>query len=246
MARMWQENNERKIPPNSAGWMLTFADLLALLLTFFVLLFSMNSVQSQEWEEIINTFAEELNPNRPKVSYEEIVSVETVKSKLERGLSLEYLEGILRARTANSRILRDVMMGRKHDRLYISFMGDEVFVPGSIATIRPDVRDALFEIGGALGQIDNQIVVIGYADSRSPTNNLFVSKWEVSLERANEFAKVLTGSGYRKPISITGYGETGFNLLDVSIPLESRYEMLNRVDIIILDEVKANGDDAIY
>lgn len=246
MASIWKDEGSKDSPPNSAGWMLTFADLLALMLTFFVLLFSMNSVQPQQWEEVINTFAEELNPKRPRVSIDETISVETVKGKVERGLSLEYLEGILRARTANSRVLRNVMIGRKFDRLYLSFMGDEIFVSDTIATMKPEVQNALFEIGGALGQIDNQIVIVGHADSRSPTNKSYISKWEVSLERANAFAIILSESGYRKPISITGYGDTGFNLLDSSITLQDRYEMLNRVDIIILDEVRNTGDDAIY
>ncbi len=245
MASMWQDK-DRDPPPNSAGWMLTFADLLALLLTFFVLLFSMNSVQSQQWEEIVNTFAEELNPKRSKVNIEDNISVETVKSKVERGLKLEYLEGILRARTTNSRVLRNVMIGRKYDRLFLSFLGEDIFVENSIATMKPEVQNALFEIGGALGQINNQIIVVGHADSRSPTNKRYISKWEVSLERANEFANILSESGYRKPISITGYGDTGFSLLDESMPLQGRYEMLNRVDIIILDEVRKSDDDAIY
>ena len=147
MASMWKEDGDSGHKATSAGWMLTFADLLALLLTFFVLLFSMNSVQSQKWEELVNVFAEELNPKRPKVEIDDQISVETVKSKITRGLSLEYLEGILRARTENSRILRQVMIGRKSDRLYISFMGDEVFVPDTIATMKPEVQNALFEIG---------------------------------------------------------------------------------------------------
>lgn len=246
MASMWKEGDGNKHRATSAGWMLTFADLLALLLTFFVLLFSMNSVQSQRWEELINVFAEELNPKRPRVEIDNSKPIETVKNRVERGLSLEYLEGIIRARAENSRILRDVMIGRKFDRLYISFMGDEVFVADTIATMKPEVRNALDEIGGALAQIDNQIVIAGHADSRSPLDERFVSRWEVSLERANEFADILSASGYRKPISIAGYGESGFNLLDDSIPLQDRYEMLNRVDIIILDEIRNDGDDAIY
>lgn len=245
MASMWQDEGKDS-PPNSAGWMLTFADLLALLLTFFVLLFSMNSVQSQQWEEIVNTFAEELNPKRSKVNVDDNISVETVKGRVERGLSLEYLEGILRARTTNSRVLRNVMIGRKYDRLYLSFLGEDVFVDNSIATMKPQVQNALFEIGGALGQINNQIIVVGHADSRSPLNKRYISKWEVSLERAHAFATILSESGYRKPISITGYGDTGFTLLDESMPLQGRYEMLNRVDIIILDEIRKSDDDAIY
>ena len=246
MNSMWRNSDNSGRAPTSAGWMLTFADLLALMLTFFVLLFSMNSVQSQEWEELVNTFAEELNPNRPRVSIEDIEAIESVKDKADRALSLDYLEGIVRARTENSRVLSEVRIGRKYDQLYLSFMGEEVFVEGTVATIKPEVQTALFDIGMALGQIDNQIIIAGHADSRAPLSDRHVSRWEVSLERAHRFASILSDSGYRKPISIAGFGDTGFRILDISIPLQERYEMLNRVDIIILDQSRNQGDDAIY
>ena len=50
-------------PKASNAWMVIFADLTALLLTFFVLLFSMSSVNVAEWEEVISSFSTRLGPN---------------------------------------------------------------------------------------------------------------------------------------------------------------------------------------
>lgn len=49
MARKKQEDP----PKGSAGWMNTFADLMNLLLCFFVLLFSMSSVDAEKFEKVI-------------------------------------------------------------------------------------------------------------------------------------------------------------------------------------------------
>ncbi len=48
-------------PPGSPAWMATFSDLMNLLLCFFVLLFSMSTIEESKWEELVasmnNTFS---------------------------------------------------------------------------------------------------------------------------------------------------------------------------------------------
>ena len=48
----------------SAIWLLTFTDLVALLLTFFVMLFAMSNVKIDRWKEMIDTLSQSLNPAR--------------------------------------------------------------------------------------------------------------------------------------------------------------------------------------
>ena len=49
MARKKQE----EAPKGSPAWMSTFSDLMNLLLTFFVLIFSMSSVDAEKWEQVV-------------------------------------------------------------------------------------------------------------------------------------------------------------------------------------------------
>ncbi len=51
MAKKKQED----APKGSPAWMATFSDLMNLLLCFFVLLFSMSSVDATKWNEIVNS-----------------------------------------------------------------------------------------------------------------------------------------------------------------------------------------------
>ena len=46
---------------NSLQWMLIFTDMVALLLSFFVMLFSMSAVPVNEWETTIDILEEALN-----------------------------------------------------------------------------------------------------------------------------------------------------------------------------------------
>ena len=54
MARKKQEDP----PKPAAAWMNTFADLMNLLLCFFVLLFSMSTVDAQKFEQVAASFAQ--------------------------------------------------------------------------------------------------------------------------------------------------------------------------------------------
>ena len=85
----------RRTESSSAPWILTFADLLSLVLTFFVLVFSMNTVQYESWKAVVRTMNEEFNPRRPMVN---ILPHDTPPSLMTHnipGLNLTYLEALL-------------------------------------------------------------------------------------------------------------------------------------------------------
>lgn len=46
---------EEEAPKGAPQWMTTFSDLMNLLLCFFVLLFSMSTVDADKWEEVVNS-----------------------------------------------------------------------------------------------------------------------------------------------------------------------------------------------
>ena len=45
------------------AWMVIFTDLISLMLTFFVLLFSMSNLQLDRWENLIDVLSRTLSPN---------------------------------------------------------------------------------------------------------------------------------------------------------------------------------------
>ena len=50
-------NKKPEEPPKGApAWQATFADLMNLLLCFFVLLFSMSTVDAEKWEKVVASF----------------------------------------------------------------------------------------------------------------------------------------------------------------------------------------------
>jgi chemotaxis protein MotB len=53
-------------PPPDRVWMVIFTDLVSLMLTFFVLLFAMSSVQFDRWKAMTEALSQTLNPARER------------------------------------------------------------------------------------------------------------------------------------------------------------------------------------
>lgn len=51
------KKKKEEAPKGSPAWMATFSDLMNLLLCFFVLLFSMSSVDADKWEQVVNSLS---------------------------------------------------------------------------------------------------------------------------------------------------------------------------------------------
>ncbi|HRW28951.1 MAG TPA: flagellar motor protein MotB, partial [Emcibacteraceae bacterium] len=109
--------HESKSDPNS--WMVIFADLLALLLTFFVLMFSMSSVQVSEWQAMVTSLSENLNPERAKIQDINWNKIDEALSYEEEGLNLEYLKNIFEEKLSHDPILTRSTITVLDDRLAI-------------------------------------------------------------------------------------------------------------------------------
>lgn len=226
---------ENKNNPNA--WMIIFADLLALLLTFFVLMFSMSSVQVSKWEALVTSLSENLNPERAKVDdfnwdkFDEALVFE------ETAMNLEYLKNIFEEKLSRDPILTRSTVTVLDDRLAISLPADLIFELGQ-AELDPDARSAMRELGETLRTIDNEIMVVGHSDLSPISGRFYPTNWELSLVRALLISKLIKSGGYTGKIEAYGNGSSRFGDLDESIPLDQRYNLARRVDVIVLQKKK--------
>lgn len=221
------------------GWMVTFADLLALLLTFFVLIFSMNAVQYEDWKAIVEALSDELNPIRAQVSEEELQGPEATKTFDPYAISLTYLNTILDEKIADDPLLGGVSVHRLSDRLIISLPTEDFFAEDA-AHLTPESAMALRKIAYSLGQIKNQISVAGHTDL-APAGPGHISNWELSLTRALAVADTLKAAGYRRHIAAFGMADSRFDDLDPNLELGRRYALAARVDIVVADTSAGDG-----
>jgi chemotaxis protein MotB len=219
--------------PGDSGqaWLLTFTDLAALMLTFFVLLFSMSTVDDSDWQNLVDSFSPRLT-SLQQVTVALPNSDETADA-VERtpGTDLDYLQAILKERMTENPALAGASITREAEQLVVSLPGDLLFAPDSIDLGRVG-KDAVFALSGVLRTLRNVVEVAGHADPNPPAAR-YASNWELSLARAAAIAGVLSDLGYDGSIVARGYGHARFEEVDATLPAVERRARARRVDIII-------------
>ena len=239
MAKTPNPSKSRETTPGNA-WMLTFADLLSLMLTFFVLVFSMNAIEFDSWKAVVQTMTRQFNPERPAISLTEHAAPESLQTSKPRGLKLAYLEAVVGRSFEQIPVFQTGEIIRYREKIVISLPARALFEPKQ-AVPKAEAVQGFRLLAGVLLQLQNKIQVSGHTGRAPVRNNLFRSNWELSLTRARVVAGVLAGAGYRKPINVLGYADTRFSELDESIPEERRFDLAERIDIVIIDETRERG-----
>jgi len=229
---------ERQIQgnPSSDGrsarvWLITFTDLVALMLTFFVMLFAMSNVKISEWRNIIDSLSQTLRPTVEKTLPASTSSFNIGTIFRGRATNLDYLASVLSDTLDGDALLSLGRLMRLEDRLIIALPGDLLFEAGSAAMTERG-RQALFMLGGVLRNIDNRIGVNGHSGPSESAAAAYVSKWEFSTARAAAVANALRQSGYPGDIIAFGYADSRSGALS-DLPETLRETLTRRIDIIV-------------
>lgn len=218
-------------------WLVTFGDTTALMLTFFVMLFSMSQIQSEKWDALLEQFyLRDRNIPVEKAPSNADQSIATVD--LRPALPTDYLDRIVREAVSRDPVLGQSTVTRLSDRVVISLPAADLFSDGS-DTLTPLARESVFRLGVFLAQIGNQVEVLGHTDPLSPLRRGFVSTWSLSLARATSVARELARSGYGRTLEIMGLGDAQFRHLDAALSEAQRVRRANRVDIVIHQQAEA-------
>jgi len=238
--RGWQPPQPDSVTGSGDAWLVTFTDLVALLLAFFVMLFAMMTLDQDVWESLQEGFAVEwvrLDPlPEPPVPEEER---DTPTVELRSGVDLDYLSALLRQELPNHAALAGARIDRQEGRLVIA-LPDRLLFDSGATRPHPAAADALYTLGGLLRHLDNRVEVLGHADPRPMPEGTTRSNWELSLARGTAVADMLARAGYTQPILIRGHGESRYDELS-AVPAEVRLDLGRRTDIVILDDA---GEEA--
>lgn len=209
-------SSEPETDPN--GWMTTFADLVMLLLTFFVLLLTMKSMDAGTVREMFVRTYGPLDYIRQQDMVEDVLEFDHyIKSAVinttdEVNQALELLEGI-DPKLAKNRPpvnLREIMDTREGDMgVVISLEADELFALGE-AEIRTDRLHILDQVGRLFHYAANDILVMGHTDDIPIRGGRFASNAELSVYRALSVLYYLTDAQGLRPdrLAAGGHGDS--------------------------------------
>ena len=234
----WQEQEQTaSVPaPASASWLIIFTDLLALLLAFFVLLYSMSQVEHEAWVSLVGGLRDRLNPSNAAFQPIDQSRLDVQRAFVPTAVDLGYLNTLLQERITGHPILGTAILHRVGDRLIVSMPGDILFPPGG-AVLHADARLAAGILAEALNVVGNQIDVVGYSD---PTpvrrRGTFASNWDLSLSRGLAVADAMRAGGYRHPFNVFGRGSGLYYDLSPRLAQDRRLQLGRRVDLVIREQ----------
>ena len=220
------EHMEAKL---SANWVVSFIDLMSLLMAFFVLLFSMSTVDEARWNAMTDTLSRSL---RPEASGHKKPEQQIVGKELKVATDLGYLSALLEAQAAASATLAGLSVHALESRTVISLPSDVLFAPGG-ASLSDKGRAAMNELGTLLRNVKNTVQVTGHSDPTPVSGGGYSSNWELSLARALSVANELRRAGFSREIAAYGAADSQAAAIASGFPADRRSALARRVDIVV-------------
>jgi chemotaxis protein MotB len=210
-------HGRRKKEKNKDVWLNTYADMITLILVFFVLLFSISSVDKEKYKLLVRAFT--TNPSTLEQLMEN--GIEQGNGEVGEGLSededigldeigdLDELYLYLKGYVKENDLEAAVQVGRNENIVYVRFMSTLFFEPNR-SVLKENGKIILGRVGEALTQVERIIRFIridGHTAEASPGNDT-VNNRDLSTERANEVLKYLEAGFIEDPSKLyaVGYG----------------------------------------
>jgi chemotaxis protein MotB len=213
---------------NYEAWAIPYADLLTLLLAFFVVMYSISSLNEGKYRVMSDSLAAAFRgqpmrempiaintqgglptpnvvtlPNAPGPG-----STQASRTQIQPTTPSLAQIGDNVARAMADLVIKDEVIIRKHeDWLEVEIKNDVLFPSGS-ATLTPKANEIVRKLGETLAGIPNPIFVEGHTDNVPISRVVFPSNWELSTARASAVIRLLAAGGIT-PTQLTalGFGE---------------------------------------
>ena len=240
------EEEAEEADEGAPAWMATFADMMSLLLTFFVLLLSFANMDVVQFRTMMGSVREAFgvqfeepgdfqaraatpvsvaeggSPNNPSV-----MENSAALMRLQRRLREEGLSGVVEAEESERGISLRIR--------------EAVLFPSGSAQLLPEGLPVLSRIGQISGEFTQALAIEGHTDNRPISTTRFPSNWELSAARATAVLQHLARSeAAPESMSIAGYADTRPVASNDSAEGRARNR---RVEFIFAREVPA-ADDA--
>lgn len=258
LSRKKQRQEESSGAPE---WMTTYSDMVTLLLTFFIMLFSMATIDKNKFTDIAKSLSNSLmnlstgesildssgksiitvdfvNPsdkNLPEQKEKYIESAEEMVIDAQRqihNMEMDIAKDEIRQAADAQGIGEKVEIVEEKDYILVR-LESEVFFDSGSADIRPGGFLVLQQFAEILRNIDNEILVSGHTDNVPINTPLYKSNWELSTARATTVVRYFTETLGLDPMKFTATGNGEFRPIEDNNTAEGR-QRNRRIEIMIM------------
>ncbi|OQY00638.1 MAG: hypothetical protein B6I26_07420 [Desulfobacteraceae bacterium 4572_130] len=235
---------EQRIPPllisddDDKIWLVTYADLMTLILVFFVFLFSVSSFTQENYKSAIVKIKTQIESETSLTGLMELMEIPESAAKK---ITIEKITGM---HASEQTILDDInkfIRSQNQDKniapyklngkIIVRVNGKALFDSGSI-DIKSEATSILDEIVKLiLGYPEYNVNIKGHTDNMPISSGSYPSNWELSALRATSVLKFLVEKGIRpQRLTATGYGEVMPLVLNIS---EKNRAINRRVEFVL-------------
>ncbi|MBT8340413.1 MAG: OmpA family protein [Desulfatitalea sp.] len=204
-----------KVDPGAPKWVVTFGDLMSLLLCFFVLLLSFSEMDRQKYKQVAGSMEKAFGVQR-KIRVMEIpkgmkiiaqdFDQQIIETRIREDLGKE-IDDLLS--TDLEEYKDQISIEASENEISIRLMGESTFDSGQVV-IREKLKPLLKNIAKVLETTNEGIIVAGHTDNvRVRQGGPYSSNLRLSIARAAAVAEfMLTHSKIEpKRISTMGFGQ---------------------------------------
>ncbi|MCF6247747.1 MAG: flagellar motor protein MotB [Desulfobacula sp.] len=196
-------------------WLVTYADLMTILLVFFILLFAMVSFETEKYKHAVETIKVQVKDSDALIGLMELMEV---SKTADNQITIEDITGLHSRETslfenitkfAEESDQKENISTRILDgKIIVSIQGKALFPSGSASlnTTAVYIFDEIIQILDDYPEYN--INIKGHTDDIPISTNIFPSNWELSAVRATTVLKYLISKKVSpKRLTATGYGE---------------------------------------
>ncbi len=213
--------NRNKALTGAPRWMVTFADLMALLFALFVLLLSFADFDPTKFKQNAGSLAKAFNvgdlvvhtgidprttfpqPDQPEPTLSE--STSTYLVSVQRQKLLSELNSVMLAEIERGM----VELESRENAVIVRFPDKAAFSSGSVR-MAPSILPTLNKVGDIIAQLTGKIEVAGHTDNTPISTSQFDSNWELSAGRAAAVVRHLLVKKRIQPgrVTVQGFADT--------------------------------------
>lgn len=248
-------------------WMVTYSDLVTLILVFFVLLFSMSQIDAEKFKAIAEAFrSETIFEAMPSIIQEqyptenvEVLKEEENDDKSEDATPIDDQEGQAESEATtvegtpdqdeldlllaevenylNENDLNEVISATRTIQGVVLVLQESVLFETGEAEILDPAKPFLNKVSTLLTNIPNEVRVEGHTDNRPISSYRYPSNWELSGARASSVIRFLIESN---DFNKSRFIAAGFGDTRPVAPNDSAegWSANRRVEIVILDSTE--------
>jgi chemotaxis protein MotB len=203
----------QEVEEGAPAWVVTFGDLMSLLLCFFVLLLSFSEMDRNKYRIVSGAMKNAFGIQRKKPVFESPRGQKMISKEFDQAIVLIKVQDIIdpikqELEDDFQEFKTSIEIAVEEEEITIRMMGEATFDTGR-AVLKKNFAPLLLKIGEVLSKTKGEIIIAGHTDNIPLNGGPYRSNLGLSMARAGSVAEYLLKSTSIDPkrLSTMGFGE---------------------------------------